>query len=60
MTLSKVPKIDKKKCIGCGACVAQCTSEAIELKDGKAVIDAKKCTKCGTCLSVCPVEAMFE
>lgn len=60
MTLSKVPKIDKKKCIGCGACVAQCPSEAIELKDGKAVINAEKCTKCGICLSICPVEAISE
>jgi len=27
--------IDKKKCIGCGACVAVCES-VFELKDGKA------------------------
>jgi len=60
MVLKKVPKVDKKKCIGCGACVAQCPVQAIELKGGKAVINPKKCTKCGTCIEICPVQAISE
>ena len=56
--LKKAPKVNKAKCIGCGACVAQCPAEAIELKGGKAVINAKKCTKCGTCIDACPVQAI--
>lgn len=60
MPIAKVPKVDKKKCIGCGSCVAQCPAEAIKLVKGKAVIDKKKCTKCGQCITVCPVEAIKE
>lgn len=60
MALSKVPKVDEKKCIGCGACVSQCPNEAIEMKGGKAVIDSGKCKKTGNCISVCPVQAIIE
>ncbi len=60
MTLKKVPKVDKKKCIGCGACVVQCPVQAIELKEGKAKIDSKKCEKNGVCITVCPVQAIAE
>jgi len=60
MVLKKAPKANKSKCIGCGACVAQCPAKAIEIKNGKAVIDPKKCEKCGTCIEVCPVQAISE
>ena len=50
--------IDKEKCIGCGACVADCPVEAITINDeGKAVINPEKCIGCGTCSAVCPVGA---
>ena len=42
------PKIDKKVCIGCGACVAVCPNDALSLVDSKAVVDKKKCKDC-TC-----------
>ena len=54
-------KVDKVKCIGCGACEATCP-EGFEVKeiDGeyKAVVkDAKaKCIK--EAVSVCPVDAI--
>lgn len=51
-------KIDKEKCIGCGACVAVCPHDAIEMKDGKAVIDQKKCKDCKECIKICPVDAI--
>ena len=50
-------KIDKNKCIGCGACVGACPVGAISFVDGKPKIDPKKCISCGMCYSVCPVEA---
>lgn len=52
-------KVDPKKCVGCGACVAICGA-VFELKDGKAI--AKKpetneeCAK--EAAASCPVQAI--
>ena len=46
-----------EECIACGACAAECPTEAISEGDGKFEIDAEKCVDCGTCAGVCPVEA---
>ncbi|RPI70811.1 MAG: DUF362 domain-containing protein, partial [Desulfobacteraceae bacterium] len=48
------PKVTRKKCIGCGACVEHCAQSAIALQDKKAGIDAKKCIGCGECILICP------
>jgi len=53
-----MPRVNKNKCIGCGACVASCPNGAINLVNGKAVIDAKKCKNSRECISVCPQEAI--
>lgn len=45
------------ECIACGACAAECPTEAISEGEGKFEIDAEKCVDCGTCAGVCPVEA---
>ncbi len=50
--------IDKKVCVGCGACVATCPVEAIVLKDGVAQVDPDKCISCGACVGTCPVGAI--
>lgn len=53
--------INKKKCIGCGACVSAC-GEVFELgPDGKAQIkkNADKKLKCiKEAIEICPVEAI--
>ena len=41
-------------CIGCSKCAKTCPVEAIEMKDGLAVIDIAKCISCGRCAEVCP------
>lgn len=46
-------------CTGCGACVALCKHNAIELKPNGldeliAVINKDKCVHCGICISECP------
>ena len=52
-------KIDAKKCIGCGACIAVCPEGVIEMVKGKAkAVNLKKCKDCKTCVSACPVEAI--
>ena len=53
-------KVDKEKCIGCGACIAVCPNEAISMKNGKAIIDQKKCNKCLQCIDICPVQAISK
>lgn len=49
--------IDREKCIGCGACVADCFPDALHLEDGKAVLGGA-CIECGHCFAVCPVKAI--
>lgn len=50
--------IAMEKCIGCGACIKDCTVNDIELIDGKAVMKNKNCFKCGHCIAVCPTDAV--
>lgn len=56
-----MPKINKEKCISCGACISTCPNEAIKMgEDGKAEIEQEKCKNCRQCLEVCPVRAVEE
>lgn len=55
---SSFPKIDTEICIGCGACVDICPSDAIHLEEGKAQITSENCKNCKDCISVCPVSAI--
>ena len=46
--------IDREKCIGCGACAAQCPFGALSLDaEGKAQAN-EACTACGSCTEACP------
>ncbi len=47
-------KVDVEKCTGCGDCVSECPTEAIEMDNDKAVIDDEACVDCGACVDVCP------
>lgn len=51
------PKIDRKQCVGCGACVRLCPMENITLQDRKAVA-GNRCTMCYRCFSNCPRKAI--
>ena len=54
-------KVDKKKCIGCGACAATCP-EVFEMdKDGKAKVKAQKKIPCvKEAIDSCPVDAISD
>jgi len=52
-------KVDKEKCIGCGACVALCP-DVFELEDGKAhVKQGKENESCEDAVNTCPVKAII-
>ena len=56
MLSKKYAKVDKKKCVACGACVKECPRSAIRIWKGcYASIDVTSCIGCGKCAGTCPV-----
>lgn len=50
---------DKKKCISCGDCIANCPPKVIVFdRDGFPVVKEDKCIRCFCCHELCPVEAI--
>ena len=41
-------------CLGLGSCVSVCTVDAIQVKDGVAVVNPFRCIGCGLCVKNCP------
>jgi len=48
-------KVDKEKCIGCGACVSLCP-DIFALKDGKSIVISDE--DCDESVDACPVGAI--
>lgn len=51
-------KLDTDRCIGCIHCVRNCPTEAIRIRNWKAVIMPERCIDCGICVKVCPRHAV--
>lgn len=49
--------LNADKCKGCTHCLRRCPTEAIRIREGKAVIDTSRCIDCGECIRVCPYRA---
>lgn len=45
--------LDKERCIGCTDCIKRCPTEAIRVRNKKAVIIDERCIDCGMCIRVC-------
>jgi NAD-dependent dihydropyrimidine dehydrogenase PreA subunit len=55
----KIPKVDLKKCTGCGTCKSVCPANVFEIKAGKSqVVRPQDCLECGSCVANCPSEAI--
>ena len=50
--------VDEDLCYGCGACIALCPTNALDLKDRLAIVEQDKCTLCEHCIPSCPVFAL--
>ncbi len=45
--------LDESKCTGCTTCMRHCPTEAIRIKNGRAVIQSSRCIDCGECIRHC-------
>ena len=52
-------KIDTDLCIGCTHCMKICPTQALRVRNGKAILDPNKCIDCGNCFRECPVRAIY-
>lgn len=52
-------RLDKEKCEGCIHCIRRCPTQAIRVRNGKAIIVAERCIDCGECIRVCPHKAKY-
>ena len=50
--------VDEDKCFGCGACLALCPLNVLDIDNRIAVVDEKNCTHCELCIPSCPVFAL--
>ena len=51
--------IDQDTCIGCSHCMKACPTEALRLRNGKAVLTPDRCIDCGNCFKVCPTKSFY-
>lgn len=52
-------RIDTDKCDGRMKCMRVCPTQAIRVRNGKAVIIEEKCIDCGECITSCPHNAII-
>lgn len=56
--LKPFPKLNKRKCVGCGKCAESCPQQIIIIKNRKAEFTKKDCISCFCCQEMCPSKAI--
>lgn len=49
--------LEASRCTGCTTCLRHCPTEAIRVREGRAVINEQRCIDCGECIRTCPQKA---
>lgn len=52
-------KVVDELCTGCTHCMTVCPTQAIRVRNGKAIIIEERCVDCGNCCKACPVSAIL-
>ncbi len=52
-------KIREDLCVGCSHCMNVCPTEALRVRNGKAILLAERCVDCGKCFRECPSSAII-
>ena len=47
----------ESQCKGCTNCIKHCPTQAIRVRNGRAVITPEFCIDCGECIRICPYHA---
>ncbi len=50
-------RLKEDLCMGCINCIKRCPTQAIRVRNGKAVITKEFCIDCGECIRICPHHA---
>ena len=58
--IRQIIHIDEERCNGCGECVYECHTGAIQEKNGAYLIIPDNCVDCEACMDFCPEEAIVK
>jgi ferredoxin len=57
--MREIPVVDEARCVGSGACVAVCPTDALAMAGSVPwLIRPAACVSCAACVAVCPVQAI--
>ena len=56
--ISPFVTFDPDLCTGCAACVKECPTKAIRIKNDRSIHTVDYCITCGECVRVCPYSAI--